>query len=207
MSAADSRRRLESFHAELDRLNEDGDAQTLVRWTGEQLAAANDRLAKSAAGDRTDTAAELLVISFPHVSALAQVGMPGEALATDVLTLLTVLHARVNPEDLGSLWLESLQGLCAFAAQYLAADGGSAGLQPSQIAGQIYGLFLATAHVYIPRFGASDAMRRFYDHLRHIASQAGEDISHFQGHRIVPTMAIDILGDTASRLASLGLMS
>ena len=168
---------------------------------------AGERLAKCPAAERADYAAELIVVSFPHVSALAQVGLVGEALATDVITLLSVLNARVNPEDFAKLWLESLQGLCLFAAQYLAADGGNTGLQPSQIAGQLYGLFIATAHDYISRFGASDSIRRFYDHLRHVARDAGEDVTHFQGHRIVPTMAIDILADTASRLASLGLVS
>ncbi len=183
---------LDSFHSELSHIAEVS-PDDVLRWTGEQLAAAGERLRTATKEDRTARAAELLVIAHPHIEALAAAGEAQEAFATQVMALLTVFHARVNPEDFAGLYLQTLQALCNLAGGYVYSAQGSQAIQASQTAGYIFGLFIATAHNYMPRFGASEQMRRFYDHMRHMAANAGEDISHFQGHRIVPTMAIDIL--------------
>lgn len=183
---------LDNYHAELQHIAEES-PDDVLRWTGEQLATAGERLRTAKADERTARAAELLVIAHPHIEALAAAGEAKEALATQVVALLTVFHARVNPEDFAGLYLQTLQALCSLAGGYVYSAQGPQAMQASQTAGYIFGLFIATAHSYIPRFGASEQMRRFYDHMRHMAANAGEDISHFQGHRIVPTMAIDIL--------------
>lgn len=177
----------------------------VLRWTGEQLAAASDRLAKARKDECKPRAAELLVIAWPHVQALAAASMPADALATQNMAMLTVLQAKVSPESFASLWLQSLQGLCLMAAGFIEQADGRVSSIAADIAAHSYGLFIATAHSYIPRFGCSDEMRRFYDHMRHMAAVAGEDVSHFQGHRIVPTLAIDIFADNAARLAAIGV--
>ncbi len=205
MDTEESRKLIDDYYEGLHEVEASEGPEGVLRWSGEQLAAASDRLAGAKSDARKPCAAELLVIAYPHVEALSAAGMPADALATQTLAMLSVLRARVNPEEFAALWLQSLQVLCVKASEYIYSGDAGASLQPSQIAGQIFGLFIATVRDYIPRFGISDGMRRFYDHLRHIATEAGEDISHFQGHRIVPTLAIDILTDTAARLAALGV--
>ncbi|MCM1067055.1 MAG: hypothetical protein NC418_05715 [Muribaculaceae bacterium] len=201
MGSTDSKAILDAFFGGLEAVREEGLEATL-RWTGEQLAAASDRLAHASADHREARAAELLVIAYPHVEALTAVGMELEAFATQNMAMLTVLRARVNPEGFASLWLQSLQALCIGASQLIAPDTCSNPAMMADIVAHTYGLFIATAHSYIPRFGCDDAMRRFYDHMRHMAAQAGEDLSHFRGHRMAPTLAIDVLTDNAARIAS-----
>ena len=201
MAAHDSKALLDAFFTGLEAVRAEGMEATL-RWTGEELAAASDRLAHAGADSRSASAAELLVIAHPHIEALDAVGMAAEAFATRNMAMLTVLQARVNPENFASLWLQSLQGLCIGASQLIAPDSCTNPSMMADIVAYTYGLFIATAHSFIPRFGCDDSMRRFYDHMRHMAAQAGEDLSHFRGHRIAPTLAIDILADNAARLAS-----
>lgn len=196
---------LDAFFGTMQEVATSEGPDAVLRWTGEQLAMASDRLAKADGEERRERAAELLVIAHVHVDALSAASMQGDALGTQTLAMLTVIRARVNPEGFATLWLQSLQALCIAASEFIYSSD-SVTPQASQIAAQIFGLYIATAHDYMPRFGASDADRRFYDHLRHIASEAGEDVTHFQGHRIVPTLAIDILTDTAMRLAALGVI-
>ncbi len=197
MDAAKSRQILDAFYTELQAIAQDGNPDTMLRWTGEQLALASDRLAKAPASGRENRAAELLVIANPHVNALATTGDTLEALATQAMAMLSVLRAKVSPEAFPSLWLQNLQMLCNLVGQCLYENRYP---QVDAVAAHIFGLYIATARDYIPRFGADDATRRFYDHLRHISAKAGEDITHFQGHRIAPTLAIDILTDTLVRL-------
>lgn len=196
---------LDDFNAGLEAVQQAEGIEGTLRWSGEQLAAASDRLARAGEADRPTRAAELLVIAWPHVQALAAVGMATDAFATQNMAMLTMLQARVSPEAFPSLWLQALQGLCIMASQLIESADGSNAAMAADITAHTYGLFIATAHDFIPRFGSSDEMRRFYDHMRHMASQAGEDVSHFQGHRIVPTLAIDILADNAARLTAMGV--
>ena len=196
----DSKEILDAFRAGLMEVSAAEDSDAVLRWTGEQLAMAGERLRKAKGDDRVPRAAELLVIAHPHVEALGAAGLAKEALATQTMTILTVLHARVSPESFPALYLQSLQALCLCAGAYSYQAPGPEVMEASQLAGYIFGLFIATAHDFIPRFGASDDLRRFYDHLRHAAAKGGEDVSHFQGHRIAPTLAIDILTYTAVRL-------
>ncbi len=196
---------LDRFNTELQQVHASGGLDATLRWTGEQLALAGERLRTADAGSRTARAAELLVIAGSHVDALAAAGMDGDALATQAMALLTVIMSKVNPEEFPSLYLQCLQALCLRASAFLYTVQPADTMQASQIVSQTFGLFIATAHAYMPRFGASDDMRRFYDRLRHMAAQAGEDVSHFRGHLIVPTLAADILADNLSRLSALGV--
>lgn len=196
MSAADrdSASILEHYHTELAAIQSGGEISEILRWTGEELAMAGERLHVATDESRIARCAELLVIAHPHVEALSASGMADEALRTQAMAMLTVLHARVSPESFAGLWLQSLQLLCLKASDNVYADPSATG-RASRAASEAFGLFLATAHSYMPRYGADEGMRRFYDHLRQISASAGEEVSHFQGHRIVPTMAIDILSD------------
>lgn len=196
---------LEDFNEGLEAVQKAEGLEGTLRWTGEQLAAASDRLACASADVRTSRAAELLVIAWPHVQALAAAGLCADAFATQNMAMLTVLRSRVSPESFASLWLQALQGMCLMAAQLIESADGKNASTLADITAHTYGLFIATARDFIPRFGSSDDMRRFYDHMRHMASQAGEDVSHFQGHRIVPTLAIDVFADNAARLVAVGV--
>ena len=195
----DSKEILDAFYAGLNEVGAEG-PEAVLRWTGEQLAAAGERLRTAEGDTRAARAAELLVIAYPHVESLSGAGMADEALATQVMALLTVLHARVSPEEFPALYLQSLEALCLKASEYVYSVTPDRAMRASQLSASVFGLFIATAHDYIPRFGASDEIRRFYDHLRHISAGSGEDVTHFRGHRIVPTLAIDILTYAALEL-------
>ena len=88
---------LDNFHTELQKIQQDGDQELVLRWTGEQLAMAGERLKKAKPDERAARGAELLVIAHPHVDALEAVGMAGQALATQAMAILTVLMSKVNP--------------------------------------------------------------------------------------------------------------
>ena len=197
---------LDNFHPELQKIQQDGDQELVLRWTGEQLAMAGERLKKAKPDERAARGAELLVIAHPHVDALEAVGMAGQALATQAMAILTVLMSKVNPEEMPQLYMRSLEQLCMCAAILTSSLQNDTVVQAVQIAAQCFGLFIATAHSYMPRFGAPDDLRRLYDQLRHQSAQAGESVTHFQGHRIVPQLAADILADTLARLKSMGML-
>ena len=209
-----SEERLGRFFEELQRVRAQ-EPQQALRWTGEELAAASDRLSAATSGGgrtcsvsdgaegsgRRELAAELLVIAYAHVEELKMAEMPDEALLTLVMAALTVLHARVSPEEFASLWLQKLQAMCHTATVW--SMSGASPMAAQTVLSELYGLFIATAHSYMPRFGASESMRRFYDQLRHATAtdpEAAEATRLFRGMPIVPTMAIDILTDVAVRL-------
>ncbi len=196
---------LDEYYKNLETISADGDQEAVLRWTGEQLALAGERLKASSPEDVVARASELLVITRPHVEALHSVGMAGDALATQALALLTALMGKANPEDMPQLYMRSLESLCMCAAMYTSTLQDSRVAQASQIAAQCFGLFVATAHSYMPRFGAPDDLRLLYDKLRRQAQQAGEEVTHFRGNIIVPQMAVDILADSLSRLRALGV--
>lgn len=209
-----SEERLGRFFGELQKVRTQ-EPQQALRWTGEQLAAASDRLSaatadsvstrtgteKSEGSGRRELAAELLVIAYAHVEELKTSGMPDEALLTLAMAALTVLHARVSPEEFPSLWLQTLQALCHTATVW--SMSGAEPIAAHTVLSGIYGLFLAEAHSYMPRFGASESMRRFYNQLRHATAADPEATAAtrlFRGMPILPTMAIDILTDVAVRM-------
>lgn len=196
---------LDEYYSNLKTVSADGDHEVLLRWTGEQLALAGERLKASSPDDLDARASELLVITRPHVDALHGVGMAGDALATQALALLTALMSKANPEKMPGLYMRSLECLCLCAAMYTSSLQDDRVSQASQIAAQCFGLFVATANSYIPRFGAPDDLRQLCDRLRRQAKQAGEEVTHFRGNVIIPQMAVDILADTLSRLSALGV--
>lgn len=191
---------LDSFFKEYTTLRQADNADT-VAWTGMQLAAASERLRECAIELRAQRAAEMLVIARAHTAALQDSDMPLEALATNVVALLTVIVARANPEDLASPYLLMLQETAVLAtAMAMQARIDDPDGHLNTIAGKLAALSRATLHAFqdittIPSQATiADAM--LADAIP--ALDAPSDVT--------ATMAIDILADSAARLNALGAM-
>ncbi len=202
----ESKEILEKFNTEFAEINAQGGLQLALRWSGEQLAQAGERLRKANDADRQARGAELLVIAGAHIATLSEAQLDPDAFATQAMAVLTVIMERVDPEKMASLYLGCLQMLCIMGARWLYGVKGDADImQGMTIMSEVYGLFLATAHNFMPRFGASDDMKKFYDHLRHITADNAEEIRLFRGMPLQPTMAADVLADILARLRALGV--
>ena len=180
--------------------------EDLLRWTGEELAMAAERLRSADATELTLRAEELLVTAHHHIQCLAEGNMPDQALATSLLAPLTVIMSRVNPEDIPVPYCHSLAVAAMASADYFGMQHSSEGLNTAaSIYGSVTGLLVSTVKSYSAKTALPSALVSLSEHLSDASKAQDAYTDSFSGHKIVPTMAIDILVDSLNLLRSQGV--
>lgn len=178
----------------------------MLRWTGEELARAAERLRTAPESDRPLRAEEMLVTAHHHIQALADAGMADQALATSMLAPLTVIMSHVSPESIPVPYCHSLALAAMAAMDYLGTHQTSgAADMAAAIAGAVTGLFAATVRAYSSGGAIPAQLVTLSVQLTEVSKANDTYTGTFAGHEIVPTMAIDILVDSLNRLRSLGV--
>lgn len=184
------------------------DLEEALRLSGEETARQAERLRTSDSAHRNDEGAALLRAAAIHIKYLQAASMSMEALATGIMTVLAILHNRINPEKIAEVYTAFLQdvyilslNLCqegipdAMAAEHL-----------MEISMRLGALAAVTGHA----FGAETAgMPGLADRHKAICAMfesAPAEFWKFQDTTIVSQSAIDIFSDAAARLGSLGLI-
>ena len=178
----------------------------MLRWTGEELARAAERLRTAPEADRPLRAEEMLVTAHHHIQALADAGMADQALATSLLAPLTVIMSHVSPEAIPVPYCHSLALAAMAATDYFGTQQTSgAADMAAAIAGAVTALFAATVRAYSAGGAIPEQLVTLAGQLTEVAKANDTYTATFDGHEIVPTMAIDILVDSLNRLRSLGV--
>lgn len=203
------RGRLQTFNAELQRLVQAGDGRDILAWTGEELAQAAEDLRKSAEKDRSAFGMLMLYIAGPHIAALYDAGMGIEALATSSMVLMTCLIERINPEEIPTIYISTLQTTYATAAA-LANDPALAMRDPDGHIARIAAMYGAIACATVDRIGTDNLPGQLCaadDDIRRDIASLPPDMLTFDGKKIGATMALDIAADASARLHSLSNLS
>lgn len=179
-----------------------------LRLSGEETARQAERLRTSDSGRRNDEGAALLKAAAVHMKYLQAASMGMEALATGIMTVLAILHNRVNPEKIAEVYTAFLQDVYILSLN-LCREGSP----DEMVAGHLMEISMrlgALAAVTGREFGADTAAMPGLAE-RHIAicamfDGAPADFWQFQDAPVTPRSAIDIFSDAAARLSSLGLI-
>lgn len=141
-----------------------------------------------------------------HILALEQAGIPQDAFATGVMTLLTAFGARFNPEDYAGRYLMLLLRMAmdaAVAQQEAAVKGDQFALEHYEAIDAEFGpLVLQTYRALGAGADIPEPLRQPFEQLEAWVDADAE----FQGQRITATLAADILYDIAARLTALGVI-
>ncbi|MDE6207646.1 MAG: hypothetical protein K2M55_07540 [Muribaculaceae bacterium] len=84
----------------------EGDAEGLLRYSGEELARVSDALRTAGSPDsRQELAIDLLSLTALHSRALAIAQMYADAIATDMMALILLINLKINPEEIADGYL------------------------------------------------------------------------------------------------------
>ncbi|MDE6437250.1 MAG: hypothetical protein K2K69_07070 [Muribaculaceae bacterium] len=179
----------------------------LLALTGEELAHSIARLAEADQAELTQAAVYCLEVALDHCRELCRDAMPDQAAASLIGLLFMLLHRKVNPEALPALYCRALTEVVftSFAAAQKAQSEGDAYAREhwTAIVLQQVALAAATLRFLAPTEGVNP------DQCAKILEIADKDASvptTWHSAPITPRSAIDILGDSTSRLLALGLL-
>ena len=182
-------------------------ADEALRQSGEDTARHAERL-RTASENRPAIARDLLMASAAHIHHLEAAGMGPDAVATGVMTLLTVLHHRINPEDIDDVYTAYLQDL--FLLSLRVCQGGcpdeDAASHLMEICMRLGALCMATFHTLECKIAEVKVLAERNTAIETMFAGAPVDFYTFQDKPIIAQSAIDILSDAAARLASIGLV-
>lgn len=201
MTPEQAQERAAAFNDEMMRLADAGNGRDILAYTGEELARVAEELRKATAEELGATAAMLLYVARAHVSALYDAGMATDALATSLMVLMTILMARVDPEEIPMVYLSYLQNLCFLAAD-TSIEAESTGIDPEGHLSAITSMVVTLATATAQAFDADKLSPRIVDIGKRIAAEAAEPAT-LNGRPITATMAIDVAADALARLRTM----
>lgn len=179
----------------------------LLAFTGEELAHAIARLGDATDDELTDGALYALEVASDHCGELSRAGMPEQAAASLIGLLFMLLHRRVNPETLPATYCRALTDVVFIslaAAQKARSEGDSFAHEHwTVIVFQQIGLAASTLRAYNPDGTDTDGQAA---KIFEIAEKDPSVPTEWNGTPLAPCSAIDILGDSTSRLLALGLL-
>lgn len=172
-------------------LVESGDIQAAIRLSGEALAQAEAALAQvreRPCGDDAKIAAarEFFAVAGLHLSDLNYVGMESDEAGLAVMVPATLLIMKVNPETMPVQYVYWLQMTVSRLAELLPRFCDAAlenAFRP------LVALAVATCDDYAARMELTPELLHNNDMLR----ESPDSDATFNGEKVVPTMAIDIL--------------
>lgn len=177
-----------------------------LRQTGEDTSRLSERLLTKA-DKREDTARELLEASAAHIKCLEEAGMYAIGLATGVLTLLTVILAKVNPEKIPDTYTAYIQDLYLLSIRVCRIPDDNASVRHYlEINMRLGVLALVTFRALCSGTNQDNTIAKRNALFEKMFASVPAEFYIFQNKKITPQSAIDILSDAASRLASLGIM-
>lgn len=186
------------------------DIEEALRKSGEDTARYSERLRREAASGQAtlSTAKELLTASRIHIDCLMQVGMAGEAVATGAATLASVIVCRINPEDIAGLYLAYLQDIYMMALQPASVPSGDDEVQNHLItvAMQLGALAAVSYSALDGDAVCAPHIRKQAAHISAMFENAPAEFWEFDGRKIVPQSALDILSDCLARLKAIGFV-
>lgn len=179
----------------------DENVRDTLAATGEALAAKAGELQKGAADVE-----DFFVATREHTTALRRAGLPQEAFATDIMSLLTAFGVRFDPDTHAAPYLTLLLQSAADAAmsmQDATAQGDTFAVSHySDIDAELGPLVLAS---YRELNGANILPSQLQEPFERLSEWV--DVSAtFRGMPITATLAPDILYDIAARLTAVGVI-
>jgi len=178
-----------------------------LRKSGEDTARLAERL-RNRSKDRNKTASDLLIASATHMKCLEAAGMGVDALATGVMTLLTVIHNKINPEEIADIYTAYLQDLFILSLRICrsTSDDMQTAEHLMEISMRLGSLSIVTFKALCSGEKHHKALSERNDAFEEMFKDAPAEFWQFQNETIRPQSAIDILTDSAARLASQGYM-
>lgn len=177
-----------------------------LRKTGEDTARLAERL-RTATDNRDKTSGELLMSSASHMKYLEAAGMGGDALATGIMTVLTLIHTKINPEDIADVYTAYLQDLYILSLRVCRTETDPHSAEHyMEICMRLGALAIVTFRALCSGEGHHKALGERNNAFEDMLRDAPSEFWMFQDKTIRPQSAIDIMSDAAARLASLGLM-
>lgn len=175
-----------------------------LRKSGEDTARLAERL-RAGGEDRNKTASELLIVSATHMKCLEAAGMGCDALATGVMTLLTIIHTKINPEEIADVYTAFLQDLYILSLRLCqSAPDSHTAEHLMEISMRLGALSIVTFKALCQGDGHHKALGERNGAFEEMFQDAPAEFWQFQERPIMPQSAIDILSDATARLASLG---
>ena len=178
----------------------------LLAYTGEELAHSIARLCEATDDELTDAARYSLEVCDDHCRELCRAGMPDQAAASLIGLLFMLLHRKVNPETLPEAYCRALTDVVfmAFDAARKAQSEGDTYAREHWTAIVLQQVALAAAT--LRAFPIADAESARRAKILEIADKDASVPTAWHTAPITPRSAIDILGDSTSRLLALGLL-
>lgn len=172
-------------------LVESGDISAAIRLSGEALARAEEALAQVRERPCDDAAKitaarDFLAVAGLHLSDLNYVGMESDEAGLAVMVPATLLIMKVNPETVPVQYVYWLQMTVSRLSELLPRFGDAAlddAFRP------LVALAVATCDDYAARMPLPPELLQ----NNRILSESPDAGATFNGSRVVPTMAIDIL--------------
>ncbi len=181
-----------------------------LRKSGEDTARLSERLRREAIDGTpsTATAKKLLETSRVHIECLMGVGMHGEAVATGAATLATIIVCRINPEDMAGMYLSYLQGLYLMSLPLASEPSGDEETQNHLItvAMQLGALSDISYNGLDGDNVCPAPIRQQAAQIDAMFKEAPAEFWEFDGKKIVPQSALDILSDCLARLKAVGFV-
>lgn len=175
-----------------------------LRKSGEDTARLAERL-RAGGENKNKTASELLIVAATHMKCLEAAGMGEDALATGAMSLLTIIHSKINPEEIADVYTAFLQDLYILSLRLCQNTCDSHTAEHlMEISMRLGALSVVTFKALCSGEGHHKALGERNSAFEEMFSEAPAEFWQFQNHTIRPQSAIDILTDAAARLASLG---
>lgn len=197
---------MREFLAEHRRLVEQGDTSGALRFSGENLAMAEQRLValrESPASDdaKCRAAVEFLTVAAVHLCDLGYAGMERDEAALSVSVAATLLVMKVNPEAVGDAYIHWLQMTVGRLGDILPSLGA---VVLEEAFWQVAVLAVVTCDAFAARMEVDESLLSANRRIKAMLAAAERDDTTFEGRPIVPQMAIDIFFNMLGIMGSLG---
>lgn len=194
------------FKAVYSRVNAfmaDNDVEGLIRYSGEGLALAGEKMKQIDGDDRKSAAIELLAFTTIHCRALIMGGMGADSVATAMLSLIYLINSQINPEDLGEIYIAYLQELISLSQHAsMSADEAQQGFFIYSTA-MLMTLFATSCEHFMSKGLVDDKFKPFLDATRGDLSDIPDELIQLTAS-IRPQMALDVASAVAAAMRDAG---
>lgn len=181
----------------------DDDVEGLIRYSGEGLALAGEKMKQTDGDDRKSAAIELLAFTTIHCRALIMGGMGADGVATAMLSLIFLINSQINPEDLGEIYIAFLQGLIDLSQHAaMTADEAQHGFYAYATA-MLMSLFATSCEHFMSKGLVDDKFKPYLDATRGDMSDLPAEMAQLTS-TIRPQMALEVASAVAAAMRDAG---
>lgn len=181
----------------------DDDVEGFIRYSGEGLALAGEKMKQTDGDDRKSAAIELLAFTTIHCRALIMGGMGADGVATAMLSLIFLINSQINPEDLGEIYIAFLQGLIDLSQHAaMTADEAQHGFYAYATA-MLMSLFATSCEHFMSKGLVDDKFKPYLDATRGDMSDLPAEMAQLTS-TIRPQMALEVASAVAAAMRDAG---